>query len=186
MRVPRRVLGEQYGIWRGSLGMAHEMHCEDNKTGLWCTTTFPQTPRRVWRALGDAMLLSAKAKIHFKVTAEAVRRSFEEVVASYNGKTLAAADQALALVPVPLPPGERPEPGDVLPFDEELFTEGSYPGEAANHYPLYSVLADGKVAHRFGNPDVNVYIEKRLLASELFAVDFATQQKTDEVIPRLK
>lgn len=134
MRVPRRALGETFGIMRGGLGMAHGMHDEDNKRGLWVTTRIPQSPRVVWRAFGDAKLFHPEAAPHFGMVQEAVRRSVAEVFARYGGVSeIAAADTAEALLPVPIAAGCTPHIGDVLPFDMGV------PGTAPpNHFPMYA------------------------------------------------
>lgn len=190
MRVPRRILGERLGIWRGSLGLAHEMHCEDNKSGLWCTTNQEQTPRRVWLAFGDAMLFSPRSlKRHVKVVQEAVRRSVEEVAAAYDGQSLPVEEQAMALVPVPLPPGEQPTEDDVLPLSQSAHTRDHYDSDCpGNSYPLIVYLAEHDLlVRRCGSSDVNVYSDLKDRLPELFSIDFSAPvpRMGNERIPRL-
>ncbi|MFO0576488.1 MAG: hypothetical protein U1A78_20990 [Polyangia bacterium] len=143
IRVPRRALGERFGIMRGGLGMAHSMHDEDNKLGLWCTTRVPQTPRVVWRAYGDAMLLKPEAEAHLAMIQEAVRRSAAEVFLRYCGVSdVPEAETGEALLPVALAAGTAPRSEDVLPFDL-----GSPDTEPPNHFPLYALVDSGKPKH---------------------------------------
>lgn len=189
MRVPRRLLGERLGIFRGSLGLAHAMHCEDNKLGLWCTTLLAQSPRRVWVAYGDAMLCSPVSELqHLGLVREAVRRSVHEVIAAYQGTSLPPAEQAEALVPVPLRPGEAPTEHDVLPQSPMLPTLTLFPDLGANHYPMIVYLPKlDLLVKRVGTADVNVYSDLKDRLPECFDVDFsgAVPEMGAERIPRL-
>lgn len=165
IRVPRRVLGERYGIIRGALHMAGMMHGEDNQLGLWCT---PRTPtgdgsRVVWRAYGDGALRKTEAVVHLAQVQEAVRRSVAELFTVYAAAfmrgasvddalaMIVAGDRAEALIPVPLPAGAMPRAGDVMP-------DGSpAPEVQPNPWPRYWLLADGRLAERLGGPDENRY-----------------------------
>ncbi len=172
MRVPRYVLGK-LGLWRGSLGLAHKMHCEDNMLGLWCTTQMPQTPRRVWLAFGDAQLLTDMSYEHKQVVQEAVRRSVHELVACYNGQPLLPESRAEALLPVPLPPGESPTEKDVMPLRADQPTLQLYKQSGPNHYPLVCyVPAETLLVKRRGSADVNVYLDVDEQRPELFSVEF--------------
>jgi hypothetical protein len=150
IRVPRRVLGERYGILVGGLRMSHEMHAEDNRLGLWCTRRIDAArgagKRVVWRAFGDGMLRKPEAAMHLKQVEEAVRRSVAEVFAAYCGARIPEDERGEALLPVPLAPGERPSPLDVLPDGSDARAE------VQNHYPLYWLLSDGRIARREGGP----------------------------------
>lgn len=163
LRVPRRALGEQFGIMRGGLGMAHGMHDEDNKRGLWVTTRMPQSPRVVWRAFGDAMLFRPESAHHFGMVQEAVRRSVAEVFARYCGVSdIGSANTAEALLPIPLAAGMAPQVGDVLPFGL-----GAPDTEPANHFPLYAICTNPHtrkivMARRVRDdaPSENLYFEQ--------------------------
>lgn len=153
IRTPRRILGAKYGVTKGALGMSHEMHCEDNKSGLWLTTRMSGLPRMVWRGYGDDQLLKPHAANHLWIVQRAVARSVAEVFAAYCGERLSTESTAMALIPVPLPAGQTPSPGDVLP-------DGSpAPQTDPNTYPLYCWLSDRQwVARRTGGPSVNQYV----------------------------
>jgi hypothetical protein len=152
IRVPRRVLGERYGVLIGGLRMCHQMHAEDNRLGLWCTRRIDAIggagagKRVVWRAFGDGMLRRPEAAMHLKQVEEAVRRSVAEVFAAYCGAQIPENERAEALLPVPLAPGERPSPRDALPDGTDAHAE------LENHWPLYWLLSDGRVARREGGP----------------------------------
>jgi hypothetical protein len=167
IRVPRRVLGERFGIARGALMMAKKMHDEDNRIGLWCTARAPGAPGKtvVWRAYGDGSLAIPEASDHRARVREAVRVSAAEVFAAFAA---AQADivspnigRAEDLVPVPMPPGEVPSSGYVLPNGDDA------PSVAPNHYPLYALLADGRIAERVGATDRNEYVPLEAEASAL-------------------
>lgn len=157
IRVPRRVLGDRFGIARGALMMSKKMHDEDNELGLWCTTLArqPGARREVWRAYGDGALGLPESKPHLERIQEAVRVSAAEVFAAFVGgmcnEPPIDVGIAEALVPVPLPPGHAPDDEDILP---EGHTTQSFP---PNHYPLYTLLDDGRVAERAGDPDCGEY-----------------------------
>lgn len=155
LRVPRRVLGERFGVMKGAQGMAHSMHCEDNKLGLWCTTRLAEEPRRVWHAYGDAMLFKKEARVHLEMVREAVRRSAAEVFAAFCGITLPMAQRAEAILPIPLAAGRGPKPGDLLPGrGVETPAEGQ-----PNHFPLYCWLPASQVlARRVSGPHENLYV----------------------------
>lgn len=142
IRVPRRKLGETFGILRGGLGMAHEMHDEDNKLGLWVTSRTPQSPRLVWRAYGDGMLFRPEAKPHFWVVREAVRRSVDEVFLRFmDASNDPQAASAESLLPVALAAGTAPQLGDILPGPGSGAPAQSPP----NHCPLYALMGiDGE------------------------------------------
>ena len=168
MRVPRRVLSERYGIIRGAQGLAHEMHCEDNKLGLWCTTRIPQTPRLVWRAFGDTKLFADEARPHFELVKEAVRRSAAEVFANFCGMSVALTDSAEALIPLPLAAGMGPQSGDVYPG----LTAEPPTGEG-NHFPKYCVVPVQKlVARRDGAPQENRYVDQDSKVAGHFCISF--------------
>jgi hypothetical protein len=165
LRVPRRALAERYGVLQGSLGMAAQMHGEENALGLWCRQREPEPgkARVVWRVFGDGALRLRDAAVHVEQVEEAVRRSVAEVFAVYAGASarrapagevlaaIAIEDRAEALLPVPLAAGEVPRRGDVLP-------DGSAaPREPANAWPLYWLLTDGRIAERAGGPGENRY-----------------------------
>lgn len=153
IRVPRRILGDRFGIVRGALIMAKKMHDEDNHVGLWCTARAQSRPGRrvVWRAYGDGALAKPEAKAHFACVQEAVRVSAAEVFAAFAAAQPPNVGCAADLVPVPLPPGETPTDEDVLP--------NGYPAPRVrpNHYPLYTILPDGRVAKRAAAPDRDDY-----------------------------
>lgn len=168
MRVPRRILGERYGILRGAQGLAHEMHCEDNKLGLWCTTRLAQTPRLVWRGYGDTMLFTEDSSLHFKQVKEAVRRSAAEIFACANGTSLPAEDRAEALIPIPLRAGTGPLSEDLFPLDEAGQPEGD-----PNHFPMYCWVKDKDlIARRIGPPDQNKYEDQDGKVEGPFSLSF--------------
>jgi hypothetical protein len=154
VRVPRRVLGERYGILRGALYMSLRMHNEDNEAGLWCETAASRqggSPRQVWRAYGDGMLASAAAACHRAVVKEAVRRSAEEVFRVYRGHEMPPTMRAETLLPIPLPPGASPEVSDTAPL--ECPSQVGLP----NGWPMYAVAPSGRVVRRDGPPTANRY-----------------------------
>jgi hypothetical protein len=144
MRVPRRELGERYGILVGALRKSHAMHAEDNALGLWCATrgSLGSARRRVWRAYGDGMLRTDEAKPHLAQVREAVRRSALEVFAAARGGTVPETERAEWLIPHPLAAGERPADADVI--------LGGGDPRVPNHYPLYWLLPSGQIAQRVG------------------------------------
>lgn len=149
MRTPRRRLGEYFGVLRGALRMSAGMHDEDNERGLWCTTRLcaegkSAGARIVWRAYGDGRLLADDACEHLTMVREAVRRSVAELYDAYAGRATPEADRAEAYIPVPLPPGATPSPGDRLP------SGGAPAAEAPNHYPKYALCANGHIGQRVG------------------------------------
>jgi hypothetical protein len=152
MRVPRRVLGERYGILCGALHRSHAMHAEDNKLGLWCTSRVPSPGGRriVWRAYGDGMLRTGQAEPHLARVREAVRRSAAEVFHAFCGMPASEA-AAETLLPVVLPPGAGPQAGDDLPGGNESLRRDT------NHYPRYAVWPDGRVGQRYGSPNEGLY-----------------------------
>jgi hypothetical protein len=155
LRVPRRLLGERYGVLRGALHMSLQMHNEDNELGLWCTPRLPRPgqARLVWRAYGDGKLRSPEAGPHRWLVQEAVRRSAAEVFAAFCRVDMAPIDCAVALLPVPLPPGNAPGPEDrVVP---EGGPANRRPGP--NHWPLYWFSEHGDVTHRRGRPSDGAY-----------------------------
>jgi hypothetical protein len=165
MRVPRRLLGDRYGVLRGALGMSLRMHAEDNELGLWCTTRLPRSPgeRVVWRAYGDGLLRQEVAALHLQQVQEAVRRSAAEVFAAYCESQLPESDRAEAMLPIALPPGEAPRLADKLP-DGAAVPLNQQP----NHWPLYWFLDDGTVLRRTGAPHTGEYcaqedLERRYL-----------------------
>ncbi len=147
IRVPRGILGERFGIVRGALVLAKLFHDEDNQLGLWVTTLRPSGDRRVvWRAFGDDTLQIEEAKVHLAQIQEAVRRSVADVFVAYCSARKGLASPALPgaedMIPVPLPPGERPRLGkDVAP-------SGAMPDFPPNHLPMFDVLGDGRVGLR--------------------------------------
>jgi hypothetical protein len=154
IRVPRRLLGENYGILRGALYMSRVMHDEDNTLGLWCTPRLQKSgqSRFVWRAYGDGVLRQPKADSHRRMVQEAIRRSAAEIFAAYCRVTLPESERAVALLPVPLGPGETPGPQD------RTHTPGGAPDAAPpNHWPLYWFKSDGTVTRRTGEPSENHY-----------------------------
>jgi len=154
LRVPRRLLGETYGVLRGSLRMSLSMHTEDNTSGLWCRSRLPRRDgtRIVWQAYGDGMLLRDEARHTLYQVQEAVRRSAAEVFAASRNKTLDAVDRADAIVPVPLPPGTGPGRDDRLPNNDPP------PVNAQNNsYPMYWFDQDGKILVRSGDPSQQIY-----------------------------
>lgn len=152
MRVPRRELSTKHGILRGALRMAHAMHGEDNRLGLWCTTRGLNPPgnRTVWRAFGDGYLQRDEARPHLVRVQEAVRSSVAEVFAAYCGAADAGEAPATAHVPVPLPPGDGPTAADTADTKVAPSTK--------NHYPMYWLTADGCIARREGGPDSPNYV----------------------------
>lgn len=169
MRVPRRKLGERFGVFRGALGMAHEMHCEDNMLGLWLTTRHPHSPRLVWRGYGDTMLFIDEAKLHLKQIKEAVRRSTAEIFARACGVAIGPSDAAEAMIPVALPAGEAPAADDVYPS-----AEAGQPAGSPNHFPKYCWVKDRDlVARRVGPPERNAYINQDGNVGATFALSFA-------------
>lgn len=172
MRVPRRVLSERYGIVRGALGLAHEMHCEDNKHGLWCTTRLPQMPRMVWQGFGDTWLLTDKSVRHFNLVKQAVRRSAAEVFARWCSVVLPVAEGAEALIPVPLAAGSGPESTDVYPTGGGL---SEVPAGAPNHYPLLCFVPEHDlIVRRVGTPQENLYEDPSAKKGTSFALSFAS------------
>jgi hypothetical protein len=149
LRVPRRLLGETYGILRGSLWMSLRMHSEDNQVGLWCRSRIAsETGRRiVWQAYGDGMLLRDEARDNLRQVQEAVRRSAAEVFAASRNTSVDPADRADALVPIPLKPGSRPGPNDQLP-EEQTPPVNPRP----NPWPLYWFDKAGNVLVRGSDP----------------------------------
>jgi hypothetical protein len=154
MRVPRRVLTERYGVVRGALGMAHDMHCEDNNSGLWLTPRFASRQRVVWRGYGDDMLHKQEAGFHFLLVRRAVARSAAEVFARYCGVVIPEGKRAEDMIPVVLPAGETPRRGDVLPDGTPA------PQTNPNTYPLYWWLPDKKVlGRRVGDASQGFYVD---------------------------
>jgi hypothetical protein len=155
-RVPRRLLGETYGILRGALKMSNDMHEEDNVRGLWCRPSRNNGNPVVWRAYGDNMLREEVSGQHLLQVQEAVRRSAAEVFAAYCAAMTKSRCPEVAsaedLVPVPLASGEGPGVTDVLP-------DGSSPPRNAppNHWPLFWFDGMGKIVRRNGAPEVNDY-----------------------------
>jgi hypothetical protein len=148
LRVPRRLLGETYGVLRGSLRMSLSMHTEDNKIGLWCRSRRPRRDgtRIVWQAYGDGMLLRDEARHNLYQVQEAVRRSAAEMFAASRNTTLDELERADAIVPVPLPPGSGPRLNDRLPDNSPP------PVDAPNNsYPMYWFDEDGRVLVRRGH-----------------------------------
>jgi hypothetical protein len=154
LRVPRRLLGETYGVLRGSLRMSLSMHTEDNKIGLWCRSRLPRKDgtRIVWEAYGDGMLLRDEARYNLYMVQEAVRRSAAEVFAASRNWTLDAVDCADAIVPVPLPPGTGPGRNDRLPDNSDPPVNTQH-----NPYPMYWFDKDGKVLVRTGDTSQSIY-----------------------------
>jgi hypothetical protein len=153
IRVPRRILGDRFGIVRGALMMAKKMHDEDNHIGLWCTVRSQRRPghRVVWRAYGDGALAKPEATVHLGCVKEAVRVSVAEVFAAFAAARPSDVGRAEDLVPVPLAAGEMPTGDDVFPSGDLA------PPVRPNHFPLYMILRDGRVAERVGAPDRNEY-----------------------------
>jgi hypothetical protein len=152
MRVPRRLLGEQFGVLRGSLRMSKQMHDEDNAQGLWCTTLEPQGDKRwVWRAYGDGFLGSDEAQLNLYMVQEAVRRSAAEVVHAFLGAAFPPGQSARGLMPVPLAPGAGPRMGDVMP------DASAPPRTLPNHYPYFWFDGAGRVIERDGGLDSPLY-----------------------------
>lgn len=153
MRVPRRVLTDRYGVVKGALGMAHDMHCEDNNSGLWLTPRFASHPRIVWRGYGDDHLHRPESGYHFLLVRRAVARSAAEVLAHYCQTTLPAGQRAEDLVPVALPAGTTPKKGDVFPDGKPATLTDP------NAYPLYWWLPEKKiVARRVSASNEGVYV----------------------------
>lgn len=152
IRVPRRALAKKLGIVKGGAA-AGECHNEDNK-GLW--VRMRKNPegamRYVWWAVGDNYLLTRRGAQHLAMVREAVRRSVEEVFASFAG--VAPSVCAEDLLPVPLAPGEPPADLDIAPDAVILGTThpaGSRPiGLPPNGYPLYAVSKKGVLGKRAG------------------------------------
>lgn len=151
MRTPRRALGEHFGILRGALWMSKRMHDEDNRIGLWCTTSGPPSGSRiVWRAFGDGRLVDSP--IHLKQVQEAVRRSYWEVCEANAKRTVMPEQLAENLIPKPLAPRMPPSPEDILPNGEP------HPaGQAPNHAAMYVVLPNGRIGEREGGLDCLTY-----------------------------
>lgn len=145
MRTPRRALGERFGIARGALWMSKRMHDEDNRVGLWCTTTGASTGARVvWRAFGDGRLVDSP--MHLRQVQEAVRRSFSEVCEANARRAVASDQRAEQLIPTPLPPWTAPLTSDVLP-DGTPHPADQMP---LNHAPMYMLLPNGHIGKREG------------------------------------
>jgi len=151
MRVPRRELNEQFGILRGALRMANAMHGEDNHLGLWCVARGlgPPGRRTVWRAFGDGRLQRDEARAHLARVQAAVRSSVAEVFAAWCDLPT-GEPQAEDHVPVPLRPGDGPGTQDVVEGDADPATR--------NHYPMFWLLADGRIARRDGGPERAEYV----------------------------
>lgn len=160
MRTPRAILSQRYGVIKGALGASHDMHCEDNNSGLWLTfrpqpgqATPAQGPRTVWKGFGDNHLKSREAEAHFRLVRRAVARSAAEVFKRFHGQKVALGDQAEALIPLALAAGQGPRSGDILPNGDPA------PVGQRNGYPLYVWLASSKiVARRVGKVDQNLYV----------------------------
>lgn len=153
IRTPRRILGDRYGVYRGALGMSHEMHCEDNRSGLWLTTRGLTSPRIVWRGYGDDQLLKPQSAHHLWFVQRAVARSVAEVFARFCGVVLSECDCAVALIPIPLPAGQTPQPGDILPDGQPA------PQRDPNSFPRYCWIPERQiVARRVGPSNVNLYV----------------------------
>lgn len=153
MRVPRRVLTDRYGVVKGALGMAHDMHCEDNNSGLWLTPRFASRPRIVWRGYGDDHLHRPESGYHFLLVRRAVARSAAEVFAHYCRTTLPVGQRAEDLVPVALPAGATPQKGDVFPDGKPVTASNP------NSFPLYWWLPEKKIlARRVSAPSEGVYV----------------------------
>lgn len=153
MRVPRRYLGERFGILRGALKMSRDMHAEDNDQGLWVTPRRSSRPRVVWRAYGDGRLLAPEAATHLAQVREAVRRSAGEVFAAFalRRRDPPWQEPAIDLVPVPLAPGESPRAGDVPPKAAPTLARGPNP------FPLFWLDAAGVLWRRTGDASTNAY-----------------------------
>jgi hypothetical protein len=147
MRVPRRELGSKYGILLGALHKAHAMHAEDNQLGLWVAArgTLDQPQRTIWRAYGDGLLRTDPAMVHREKVTEAVRRSAAEVYAAWEGHEVKADKRAEWLIPFPLRAGTTPADADKVEGNLERLKE-------PNHYPMYWLLPNGKMATRVGGP----------------------------------
>jgi hypothetical protein len=129
--------------------MSLQMHNEDNELGLWCTPRLPRPgqARLVWRAYGDGKLRSPEAGPHRWLVQEAVRRSASEVFAAFCRVEMAEIDRAVALLPVPLPPGDAPGPQDRV-----VLEGGPANRPAPNHWPLYWFSEHGEGTHRRDGP----------------------------------
>lgn len=151
MRVPRRELGDQFGVLIGALRKAHAMHAEDNAHGLWCAArgSLRERSRVVWRAYGDGMLRTDGAATHRVQVTEAVRLSAREVFAASRGVTVPPEQRAEWLIPHPLAAGEKPREGDTVLGDSDR--------TVANHYPLYWMLPTGQIARRVGSRSETTY-----------------------------
>lgn len=176
MRVPRRILSERYGIMRGAQGYAHEMHCEDNNLGLWCTTRIAETPRRVWRGFGDTKLFTKEAVLHFDMVKESVRRSAAEVFARFCGSAWTPQQSAEALIPVPLAAGLAPESEDRYPGTVKA---SQRPEGEPNHYPKFCwVPAQEMIARRTGTPQENLYEDQDGKRTGAFSLLFTGKHPT--------
>lgn len=150
LRVPRRALTEKLGIVRGG-SASKKAHDEDNQ-GLWVRMRkSPGAQRVVWRAFGDNLLRGKAGQQHLAMVREAVRRSVEEVCAQYSGKEPSGI--AEDMLPVALPSGEGPKPGDVSPDAEILgpvHFAHSWPEDApaTNAFPLWIQTKDGQLWER--------------------------------------
>jgi hypothetical protein len=155
IRVPRRLLSEQYGEIKGGW-MSKVMHEEDNTLGLWCTTRIADASgqRVVWRAYGDGMLRQKVAEQHKRQVQEAVRRSAAEVFAAFCATQLPEESGAEALLPIPLKPGEPLRNTDILP--DGTPAPGPF-NSHPNHWPKYWFRPDGKVLHRAEEPREGSY-----------------------------
>lgn len=152
IRVPRRELTAKLGIVKGGAA-AGAAHNEDNK-GLWVRMRMnpPNRKRYVWRAVGDNFLLTTAGAQHLAMVREAVRRSVEEVFATFAGVTPRVKGEDL--LPVPLPPGQGPSGTDLAPDAVILGViraAGMWPrGAQVNSYPLYALSRDGALGKRIG------------------------------------
>ena len=119
----------------------------------------------VWQAFGDGMLRQDAAELHRRQVQEAVRRSAAEVFAASCGVELQEPEQAEALLPVPLRPGEQLKHTDVLPDGS-----GAPLDATPNHWPLYWFRLDGTVIRRVGEPHENRYQVQEDLGHPVFTL----------------
>lgn len=161
MRVPRRELGEKYGILIGALRKSHAMHAEDNAHGLWVAArgSLGSNARIVWRAYGDGMLRTDQAATHLAQVTEAVRLSAREVFAASCGVSVMENECAEWWLPHPLAAGETPRASDQVLGDADP--------TVANHYPLYWLLPTGDIATRVGKRHESRYRFKTGLLQSL-------------------
>lgn len=97
------------------------------------------------------MLRTDEAASHLLMVTEAVRRSVAEVFAASRGRATPLEERAEWLIPHPLAAGELPRSSD------ESVDGSPSPATLPNHFPMYWLLPNGKLAERIGDRSTSRY-----------------------------